>query len=537
MSHWRARHIKIILALNIALFTLWGCEDRFQEAANNAALAQAQLEAGNFTNARESILRAISARDDVAGYFIILARSELALQQPAGAFNAYSRALDLQADNLEVLQSIAELGLQTDRVREADEAADRMLLLFPGSTRAMLVKGFVAIDRGQLVDARRYASDILTLNPDDEGGAILSARLSAIDGKFDDAVTTILNARDTVGETEALNATLLEVYRAQGNASGMQSVFPQVVAVTTTVADFRLDYINFLYKVGDKGAARSEVRKAIESRPNDLAMLATLNRLFHEYDRQPFTPAQRELLAQSGSRASQLSAARFYLESDQLSEALAVLRRPLAEKVHEAQALATRIKLGQGKTKEADQLAQAVLERDPRNPDALIARAQRRLANGDADAAIKDANVIVSDAPQEYAGYVALANAYRAKGSELRGRQVFERGVDSMPQSILLTQAYERFLRGSDNKARIISLYADLSAALPSSVRVQDSFLRVCAEFGDRACSAKAARGRDFALRSFLIDEPPGTPRARGLFSRITPEQICRTAGGICTVS
>jgi tetratricopeptide (TPR) repeat protein len=531
------RHLIGILTALAAVLALAGCNDRVQEAADNAALAQAQFDSGNFVGARQSIQRAISARDDVPEYFIILARSELALQQTAGAFNAYSRALDLQADNLEVLQNIAELGLQADRIREADEAADRMLLLFPGSARAMLVKGFVAIENGRPEDAQRFASSILQANPNDEGGVILSARLSALDGRFDEAIAQIQRARSNVGETEALNATLLEVYRAQGNAAGMRSVFPQVVEAAGQVADYRLDYINFLYKTGDRSAARNEVRKAIQSRPNDLAMLASLSGLFDEYDPSPFSPAQKQALAEAGSRASQLAVARFFLENGQLAEAIAILKRPLAQEVAEAKALAARIRLAQGQTNAADRMAASVLELDPRNPDALLARSARRLATGKLDAAIEDANVIVSDAPQEYMGYVALANAHLAKGSPLRARQVFERGIDALPQSSLLIEEYEQFLRRLGDKARVRSLYADLAAAAPSSIKAVQSLARVCAEFGDQVCLAKATRGLDAARRSFVIDDVPGTPRARGIFSRITPEQICRTTGGVCTAS
>lgn len=526
-----------ILALMAIGLTATGCNDRVEEAADNAALAQAYFDAGNFLEARESIQRAIAARDDVPAYFIILARSELALQQTSGAFNAYSRALDLQADNLEVLQNIAELGLQTQRIREADEAADRMLLLFPGSTRAMLVKGFVAIESGRFDDARRFASDILRANPDDEGGAILSARLTALEGRFDEAIAELQKARSTTGDTEALNATLLEVYRAQGNAAGMRSVFPKVVAAAGQLADYRLDYINFLYKTGDRSAARREMRKAIADRPNDLAMLASLGRLFHEYDPNPFTPAQRQALAQSGSRVSQVALARFYLESSQLAEALAILKQPLAQEVLEAKALAARILVAQGRADAADGMAASVLALDPRNLDALQARSARRYMAGKLDGAIEDANVIVSDAPQEYTGYVALANAYLAKGSALRARQVFERGVDALPQSILLTQSYEQFLRRLGDGARVKSIYADLAAAAPSSVKALQSLVRVCSESEDPVCLAKANGGLAFAQRSFVIDDAPGAPRARGLFSRISPEQICRTTGGVCTAS
>lgn len=530
----RPRFALATLMLPLALLAA-SCSDRFDEAAQSAAAAEAQFANGNLDAAREHIQQAIIARDDVAEFFVLLGRIELQAGKLPSAFNAYSRALDLQADNLEVLQAIAELGLQTDRLQEAEEAADRMLLLSPGSTRAMLVKGFLAIEDNRLEDARRFADLILAEDPQDEGGAILSARLRALDGDFAGAVATALSTIEAIGSTEALNATLLEIYRAQGNASGMRTVFPEVIAAAGRTSNYQLDFINFLYKIGDFDAARREAIIAIEARPNDLAMHAGLRKIFLEYDAAPFSAPQIAQLARTGTRATQMSIARYYLETDQFVAVRSILARPLQENAPEAQALMARVALAQGRPKEADAMMSAALDADSRNPDALIARSRRRLSEGRIDAAIEDANIVVSDAPQEYAGYVALANAHLAKGSTARARQVYERGIDLLPQSELLARHYEAFLRKEGDRQRIVSVYGDLAAASPSSTRAWRLFGRVCEEFGDAVCQAEVLRGIASAKTRFVIDELPGTPRARGLFARITPEQICRSSGGVCT--
>lgn len=534
-----ARPLRIVglsIVLGIAALQS-GCNDRLEKAAELAAVAEAQFAGGNIEEARNNIQQAIIARDDVAGYFILLGRIELQSGKLPSAFNAYSRALDLQADNLEVLQAIAELGLQTDRLQEAEEAADRMLLLSPGSARAMLVKGFLAIETNRLDDAQRFAEQIAAQDPTDEGGAILSARLQALEGDFVGAAATTRRTIEAIGETEALNATLLEIYRAQGNAPGMRGAFPKVIAAAGKNSRYQLDFINFLYKTGDVATARSEAIKAIEAQPNDSAMHAALREIFLEYDLSPLTDSQRALVASTGTRITQLSLARFYLDSGQLGKARGMIERLSEEGATEAQALLARVALAEGNVAQADTLTAKVLAADPRNPDALVARAMRRLAQGKIDAAIEDANVVVSDAPQEYGGYAALANAHLAKGNKVRAQQVFERGIDSLPQSELMAGRYETFLRKVGERVRIVSVYGELAAAKPSSAKAWRQFGRVCKEFGDRVCEIKVQRGLASAERSYVIDEPPGTPRARGLFARITPEQICRSTGGVCTGS
>lgn len=530
------RHLILTLILSLSLAST-GCKDRFSEAAEHAAIAEAQLAAGNLEAARENIQQAIFARDDVADHFIILGRIELQSGKLPSAFNAFSRALDLQADNLEVLQAIAELGLQTDRLQEAEEAADRMLLLYPGSSRAMLVKGFLAIESGRLEDARRFADEILSLNPNDEGGAILSARLQALEGKFDAAVATVLQAQEAIGETEALNATLLEIYRAQGNVEGLRRTFPKVIAAAGPGSEYQIDFINFLYKTGDAASARIEAVKAIETRPNDRGTLALLGNLFLEHDPSPLGSQQITAFATAGTRATRLALARFYFESEQLDKAQTLLARLVSERSIEAQALMARTELARGKDRKAKAMADSVLASDPRNPDALLTRSRLRLAAGRIDAAIEDANVVVSDAPQEYAGYAALANAHSAKGGRLRARQVFERGIDFLPQSNLLATHYEDFLRTVGDRERVVSLYGNIASAKPSSMRAWRDYERVCQELGDSICERRVERGLQVAKTSFVIDEPPGTPRERGLFARITPEQICRSSGGVCTES
>lgn len=526
-----------LFAVAACLLALTGCDDAFQTAANDASVAESQLAAGNVDEARESIRRAIAARDDVAAYYILLGRIELQAERPASAFNAYSMALDLQADNPEVLQSIAELGLQTGRIKEAEEAADRILLLSPGSSRAMLVKGFIAIDNGQLDEGQRMAADILARNSNDEGGIILTARIDALRGDVGKALAAIQNGIAAIGATNALNVTLLEIYRIQGDAKGMRSVFPEVLKSMDGDTEYQLDYINLLYKMGDVSAARVTALKAIESHPNDAQLFNMLSDLWLEYDRRPLSAAQLTYVAESGTRTSQIALARFYHKIGDDDAARRLLTRVSDSGVAEARGMMARVMLALENVKRADVVANKLLQADPRNEDALLVRAQRHLANGRFDRAIEDANIVVADSPQEYLGYVVLAGAYSAKGSAIRARQTFERGMDSLPQSKLLADAYQKFLVASGDTNRVVSLYQDLAMAKPSSVAAWKAFSRACIEYGDEICARKVENGLARAKSSFVIDEPPGTPQRRGLFARITPEQICATTGGVCTGS
>lgn len=523
------------LALWLAIAS--GCADSAQRAAENAAIAESQLGAGDVEEARKSIGKAIAERDDVADYYVLLGRIELRARRLTSAFNAYSMALDLQADNPEILQAIAELGLQTGRTREADDAADRLLLLTPGATQAMLVKGFIAIDDGRPADARKMASDILALNPKDEGGVILLARLDALDGKTDAALKAVDAAIAGGSATPALNVTRLEIYRLQGDGKRMKAILPDLMKAMEQNDDYVLDYANLLYKTGEVATARSEIVKAMGRSPNDRELLAKLVHLWLEYDPRPLSDAQLQYISGSGTRAQQVILARFYLDSGESDKAKRLISGLFDEHVLEGRALMARIMLAQGDKKNAYELASSVLAADARNEDALLVRAARSLSERKPDRAIEDANVVVSDSPENYIGYVELARAYIAKGQDIRARQTFERGMDFLPQSLQLADAYRAFLLGIGDRPRAVTLDQDVAMAKPSSVRAWSIYSRTCSQFGDALCAAKAAAGLARAQKSYLVDDLPGTPRRRGLFARITPEEICARAGGVCTGS
>jgi hypothetical protein len=93
------------------------------------------------------------------------------------------------------------------------------------------------------------------------------------------------------------------------------------------------------------------------------------------------------------------------------------------------------------------------------------------------------------------------------------------------------------FLADVGDTGRMLSLDREVALASPSSVRSWKIFLATCLQSGNIDCKQFATNGLANAKKSYVLDDPPGTPRRRGLFARITPEKICETTGGICTES
>jgi tetratricopeptide (TPR) repeat protein len=533
MIEFLSKKISASGVLLISMLFFMACSNNLERAANDAALAEAQLASGDIAGARASIQKAITDRDDMAAYYILLGRIEIQAQRPISAFNAFTLAQDLEADNQEILQSVADLGLQVGRLDQADAAADRLLLLVPNATGAMLVKGFIAVDRNNLKDAAKIANDILTINKQDQGGVILASRIDALQGNPAEALKKIDALIAEVGQTDALNITRLEVYRMLGDGPKMATLFPDILRSQVANKDYPLDYVNLLYKLGDVDKARAYAKELIKKNPDDRDQLRKIMALWAEHDDAPLSSNEIAILAKDAKPVTCITLARHYLAEGQPVFAKQLLGQ-VKSVSNEAQTLFARVLWALGTPGEAYQIATGILADDPKNPDALLIRVDHNLAHKKLEKALEDANVVVTDQPESEDGYFALAKANIALGRTIRAKQTYELGMDALPQSKRLAAVYKEFLARIGDRQRMITLDRDLAAASPSSTRAWQIYAESCTKFGDAICSNKASQGMSLARKNFFIDEPPGTPKRKGLFARLSPEQLCKTQGGVC---
>ncbi len=165
-----------LVAALMASLLMSGCGRSDAAAARDAMRAQELLGERRFAEARMAIKEAIAERDDEPQYHILRGRIEYAVKAIPQAFDAYSNAMALDPSNMEALQAVSQLGLQTGNLRESLAATEAILSLEPDDPNALLVRGLHAIVRNRFDDAVGYADKILARDSANEGGAILKAR-------------------------------------------------------------------------------------------------------------------------------------------------------------------------------------------------------------------------------------------------------------------------------------------------------------------------------------------------------------------------
>lgn len=498
--------------------TLVACGGDTGRAVSLGAQAQQQLEAGKIAAARASIISAIAERDDIVDLHTLRGRIEVTASRFGPAYEAFAAAMALDPTNGEALGGVAQLGLRTGHLSEAEDATEKILTLNPDQPDALLIEGLLALLRNREGKALEAADHILAIAPNNEGATILKARALYSKGDERGALKFLNEALPKVGQTESIARTRLELLRANKDAAGMMLQFTALRTLAPHDIDLRIDEANLRYKLGDTSGARGVTRSVLFELKPDAVKAAQITGLWREYDFFPLSDTQRAQLA-GASEDAKIEVARYYLDTG---------RGKMAERLLSdsdtatALALKARAAIGMGEVGRGSALADKVLAGDVTHCDALIARASAAILAAHLDMAVIAAQTAATECPQNVAAHQTLAQAYVAKDDTAGTRRAFVDGIARNPQNSTLSRAFVGWLGREGQHEPAIAEARRLTRKAPALVSAWDNYLDVCKRYGDEICAVEARSGRERSFAILGVDPPPGTLSSRGLMGRLS---------------
>lgn len=514
------RHICRIMAgglLFAGAIGLGGCGRSGEAAAADAARAQSLLEQRRIGEARLAIREAITARDDEPQYHILRGRIEMAADSVSGAYDAYSDAMSLDPANMEALQAVSQLGLQTGHFRQSLEATDAILSLSPDEPGALLMRGLHAVIRSRFAEADDYADRILARDPGNEGGGILKARIAVRKGAPRDALRVLAPYGEARPDTVGVAMTRLEIYRTMRDAAGMREQFARLHKLAPDNLDLRLDEADFAFKDGrprDGTALIVDLLADPKARPDRIAAALAV---WREYAPQGTGDADLKPIAAAGSTTSRIATAEYLATHGQivgaryLLEGLdAAVRSPIDA------LLASREK----RPDEALRLSDAVLARDATHCLALTVRAEILLQKGRAAQALRSAQLAASQCPTQTRAWIIAASAYARRDDPENARRMWRQGVSANSQNAEMSSAYVAWLSARGQEREALAVARRLTHAAPALLGGWRLYRDTCARQGQN-CLGAAEAGLKNASTLYGIDLLPGQAPPNGLFGRI----------------
>ena len=445
----------------------------------------------------------------------------MAANDRESAFYAYSQALALDADNTEALQAVAQLGVQTGHVSDAEDAITRMLTRDPRDTGALMSRGLLELFRGRTDTSLATAERILEISPGSEVGKVLKARALLLLGKPQEALA-IVQPPAGVEPSSGMVMMQLEIAREQGDAAKMASAFDQLRRLKPNDLDLDLvlDEADLRYKTADLPGARRLVATALRSSKLTPGWANRFTALLLEYDPDPFGDADLNAIGRGASKPAIEALQQFYLAIGKPARAQ-ILQSASAGRVA-LPGLQARIAAMAGRDQVALQAAESILAKDSSDCDALLARAEANLHLRNVDAAVLAAQTAQGQCPNNVGGWVLLARAYDAKADAMAVRRVFEQGITANPRQSYLPSRYAAWLLAHRDGGRAEGVAKALTRVAPSLNSGWALYRQMAATLQDSAGVAQADEGAARARRFFGVDLPPGDPPAHGaLFARL----------------
>jgi len=436
------RGTRLGLSATLALCLLSACTSADTHAGDKAAEAQVALGQNRIADASVAIRKALAARDDVADYWLLKAHIDIRANDRVSTFSDYEYVVQLDHGNIEALRALCQLGTSAGPPGKVDSYADQLLVLAPDAAAALTAKGNVALLGGDTDKAQALADRVLARDPHDAAALALKARVLIIRGKLADAAALIETLSGSSVDAVPRLEMLRQIYARAHDRPSYVLTLRRLAQSAPADAGIQLDYADMLYQDGETGPARAAIRKVMAGNPSHLVIAAEALNVWMKAGARAIDTGRMAADTDRLSILMKADYAQFANEINRPDIAIAILRgvdrTDLAPDNANAKA-AFAYAIGVDGHR-ADGLAQlgAILDADPNQPWALLARARLLGAAHDYRNAIRDARLLVANDRDNATAHLALADIMKASGSPDLSESALREGIRAIPGSTRL---------------------------------------------------------------------------------------------------
>lgn len=426
-------------AVGAAILLIAGCSSAADRAASAAAQGQAALNDGNLGTAREAFSLAVQARDDDAQTWRSLGAVQLQLRRYADAFYAYSRAAELDQGDAQARRVLAQIALVNDQLDEASRMADQLDLLQPNNFTSILINGYIALKRGRYEEAERRADAALAQAPTTADATILKARALEGQNRAAAAVELLEKAAAAQSSDVSVLSNLLGVYQRKLDKAGVARTLGRLTALTPDNEEMRFQLAQALFEAGRLREAESTSRALARSARNPQNFTGVL-KLWLAYRPRSAALADVRALTPGANRQRRLDIARFLIEAGAPAKAERLLEADVTKGAGAttAKAVMGHAQAALGRNAEAEATFREVLRFDDTNIAALRGRVDLDLATNRLDAALADAQRLVTENPKSAEDRLRLVAVYKRRKDDSLARSALWQAFNDVPASPLL---------------------------------------------------------------------------------------------------
>jgi tetratricopeptide (TPR) repeat protein len=432
---------RLLCVVAFSALVLGGCGGAEARKARHLEKGEAFYAAHNFEKARVEFRNAlqIAPNDSDARYKNGLVDEKLGNMREAGQF--YQGAIDSNADNVQARAALGRLYLLSGAPEQALETIKPSLTRHPADGRLLTVRAAARTQLKDLDGALQDGEQAVQAAPDSEDAVAVLAAIYKTRGDTDKARELLENAVKRIPDTVDLRLVLAQVYMSVDERAKAEQILIDLVRLNPAEKAHRVRLAQFYSQLDRPDEAERVLREAVKAQPEDRELKMTLIDFLTA--RRGREVAEKELAsmiaASKGDYDLQLLQAQFYGQNKDYAKAETVLKGIIAGARLSPPGITARDRLAfldveTNKIADAQKLLAEVLDKNPRDNDALILRGNLALTQKDPKSAINDLRSVLRDQPNAIGVMRSLAHAHLANGEPALAEETMRKAVDADPK-------------------------------------------------------------------------------------------------------
>jgi tetratricopeptide (TPR) repeat protein len=496
---WRNRYGFFAIAAVLAL-SLSACGGAESRKAKHLEKGKVFLAAGNFEKARIEFQNAlqIAPLDGEARYENGVVAGKLGKLREAIQF--YEGAIDVEPNHLGARQKLAEIYVLAGSTDNALKLIGPGLEQHPEDSELLALRAAARVKNKDVAGAEQDAEHALRSDPKNADAVATLAGILMSEGKNERSMAVLRQGLLDSPDSVDLRLALAQQDAGNGRLAEAETLLVEIVKLKPKEPVARIRLAQFYNHEKQPDAAERVLREGISALPDNRDIkLALIDFLAAQ---RSVEAAEKEMRAMSAAAPKdvemQFALARFYERNKQPERAEKIYRAVADNEKLSPAGLAARDRLAlllvsRNAIGEADKLIAEVLDKSPRDDEALTLRGTLALARKDPKDAIADLRSVLRDQPNSLGVLRSLARAHLANGESAIAEETLRRASDMNPKDLGLKLDLAQLLAQTGKLESAKPLLADIIKEQPTNVAALDSLYKVSAALKDFTTARLAA--------------------------------------------
>ena len=430
---------------------------RAQQALENY---QAAAASNDLPNARRALLELVRAKDDVSEYWVELGKIQASMGDYGDAYYAFSRAYELNRGNTELLSLLTQLALRSGDLALAQSRAKELEVLAPNDPWVKLAAGWSAISESRFDQANTAADALLATTPFDPPATLLKARALIGLGREPDAVALLeKQVQQQPSDSSSLDL-LARAYEHRLDWKNAASAAFKLQQLMPGDRKISLLLIRSAFLSGNEELGLAASKRLLQPNAEVGVVREVLDIWTSHWLSTDRIRAAVALANAAEGREQKLAYAAFLNRSGDPADAFRLSAQnatlPVTADTAEANAVLGDAWSRMGKLADAKRRLDAVIAFDPGNTTALRSRTELALRTGNAEAAVIDAQKLVTLLPQSAGDRMLLARSFAAAGKDRWADRTLWAAFQDIPGNEKIFAALVQSRKGSSEAVQEI---------------------------------------------------------------------------------